>query len=117
MPQEVALECLYSTVRNSSNQRQFFGFLPPHGIFLNPDEEYHVFGDIRESVVRDERALAVRLQKSLENALDDGVMEILKTPAPILYDAEESQQAPKMLVLVGGQLAVVAPCWETELAT
>lgn len=117
MPQEVSLECLYSTVRNSGSQRLYFGFLPPHGHYLDPAEEFHVFGDIREAVNREERALSGKHQRSLELAIEDGNLEILKTPAPILYDSEDSQHAPKMVVLVNGQLGVVAPCWEESEST
>jgi hypothetical protein len=44
----LATECLYSTVRNISLNRMFFGFLPPHGKLLACGEELTVWGNIQD---------------------------------------------------------------------
>jgi len=43
-----ATECLYSTVRNVTFNRMFFGFLPPHGKLLACGEELTVWGNIQD---------------------------------------------------------------------
>lgn len=110
-----ATDCLYSTVKNTGARKLFFGFLPPHGHHLDVNEEMNIFGDIREAVVRGERVLSARYQNSLAAALDAGDMTILQTPAPILYDTEDVDQTPKMLVLVNGALGVTTPCWAPSI--
>ena len=43
--------CLFSTVKNGTGGRRKFGFLPPHGRELDTDEEFTVWGDIREAII------------------------------------------------------------------
>ena len=50
--------CLFSTVKNTSGGRKTYGFLPPHGRTLEADEELTVFGNILESVIRNERVIS-----------------------------------------------------------
>lgn len=102
--------CLYSTVKNTSGKRMPFGFLPPHGRTLEVDEEFTVFGDIRQAVFKDiERTTGRRSAAAFEAALQRGDMQILSTPAPILRDTADD--SVHMLQVTGDALVVVDPCF------
>lgn len=101
--------CLYSTVKNISGGAKFFGFLPPHGKRLANNEEYTVFGDIRNTVVNFDRNGEKRSIAALEAAVERGDLEIVSTPAPLLKDLTTGDT--KMLSLDNGTLADVDPCW------
>ena len=62
-----ATECLYSTVRNVTYNRMFFGFLPPHGKLLACGEELTVWGDIQDRMHR--LTPQERFRRSYERAL------------------------------------------------
>lgn len=106
--------CLFSTVRNISGGTKPFSFLPPHGRRLAHEEEYTVFGDIREAMVRVDRATSQRYMQALEDAIQRGDLEIVQTPAPIL----ESQNGTiKMIQLTNaGTLVAVDPCWASSFS-
>jgi hypothetical protein len=101
--------CLFSTVRNVSGQTIFFGFLPPHGRLLAPNQEFSVFGNILEAVIRAERVTSRRHLAALEAAIANGLMIIKHTPNPILLD--DTTAAIKMLDLNNGTLGAASPCW------
>lgn len=103
------LSCLYSTVKNTSGQAKFFGFLPPHGKKLAAAEEYSVFGSILEAVVRHHRATDRRQQQGLAQALNNGDITLVKTPAPFLQDTVTS--LVKIIQLTSGSLVVADPCF------
>jgi hypothetical protein len=42
--------CLYSTIKNTSGGIKNFGFLPPHGRTLANNEEFTIFGDVRQAL-------------------------------------------------------------------
>ncbi len=108
--------CLYSTVKNISGVAKVFGFLPPHGRTLAIDEEFTVFGDIRQAMGGNrgtERSVARRDNAAFEHAIESGDLEILNTPSPILQDV--STELPKMLQLDSGVLSTVDPCWHNSL--
>jgi len=106
--------CLYSTVKNTSGVRKTFGFLPPHGRTLKPDEEFTIYGDAREAVLRFERVTDRRHIMAFEAAIARGDIKIIQTPSPILKD--ETTEETKMLVLDNGSLAVADPCWEESVS-
>lgn len=106
------LTCLYSTVKNISGGTLKFGFLPPHGRSLADDGEFTVFGNILDAVANGfDRATSRRSVLAFENAIDDGKLEIVNTPAPILKDATLADGF--MIVLDNGTLGVDDPCWES----
>ncbi len=113
MPQDV--RCLFSVVKNVSGKEMVFGFLPPHGRRLANNEEFSVFGDIKTAIVRHDRGESRRSILAFESALQDGLMEIIQTPAPILKDLDSG--ASKMLTLDDGDLGVDDPCWNTSVAS
>lgn len=105
-------EALYSVIRNTSGKTRRFGFLPPHGVQLDDQQEYTVFGNVLEAVFRAERATDRRNAQALAAALDRGDIEIMHTPAPILKDTVTGLN--KMIKLSSGSLSAVAPSWENS---
>lgn len=103
--------CLYSTVKNTSGGRKKFGFLPPHGRELIANEEFTVFGDIKQAIIRFERTEARRSIIAFEHAIQRGDITILNTPNPILIDDANPGATPKMLRIHNGTLGLVDPCW------
>lgn len=104
---------LYSTVMNTSGGRKKFGFLPPHGRELAANEEYTVYGDIREAIIRFERTEARRVIIAFEQAIDRGDIRILHTPAPVLLD--QTTGVSKMVNLNNGALGIVDPVWAQSM--
>jgi hypothetical protein len=108
------LTCLYSTVKNISGGKMKFGFLPPHGREVNSDTEFTVFGNVLDAVANGfDRACSQRNIAGLERAIDQGKLEIMNTPAPILKDATLTAAGGFMIVLDNGTLGVDDPCWES----
>jgi len=107
------VSCLYSTVRNTSGRAMTFGFLPPHGRKLAINEEFTVFGDIKQSVIRMERTEGRRNMIALEQALKRGDLEIISTPGIILED-DSNPGSTKMLRLRNGTLGITDPCWNVS---
>jgi len=108
--------CLYSTIRNVSGVAKIFGFLPPHGRELAINEEFTVFGDVRQGLGGNrgsERSVHRRDNAAFEAAIDAGDLEIINTPSPILEDVDTG--LPKMLQLATGVLSGVDPCWHNSL--
>ena len=108
--------CLYSTVKNISGVAKIFGFLPPHGRELAVDEEFTVFGDVRQGLGGNrgsERSVHRRDNAAFEAAIEEGDLEILNTPSPVLQDTDTG--LPKMLQLASGTLTGVDPCWHNSL--
>lgn len=105
--------CLVSTVKNTSGQEKYFGFLPPHGKRLAADEEINILGDIKEAVNRGDR-FGNRHMNALLDTLDRGDLTIISTPLPIAYD--ETDEVSLVMGVDNGVLALSAPCWETSLS-
>jgi len=104
--------CLYTTFKNTSGKTKYFGFLPPHGRKLLPNQEITIFGGIEQMLQHDiERVTSRPYFQAFEEALQNGLIQVLKTPAPILLDATTGLN--KMLTLDGGTLGVADPCWES----
>lgn len=107
--------CLYSTIKNTSGRRKTFGFLPPHGRTLAAFEDFTVFGDIRQALIRHERSEARRNIVAFENALKRNDIEILQTPSVVLED-ENVPGTTKILTLRGGTLGVEDVCWNNQVS-
>ncbi len=104
--------CLYSTVKNTSGGSKTFGFLPPHGHKLAANEEFTVFGDVRQAMFGNrgsERSVARRDIMAFENAIARGDLQIISTPSPILQDV--STGISRMLQSDDGVLSAIDPCW------
>jgi hypothetical protein len=108
--------CLYSSVKNVSGTTKTFGFLPPHGRTLANNEEFTVFGDVRQNLGGNqggERSVQRRANAAFEAAVESGDLEILNTPSLILQDSDSG--LPKMLQLTDGTLSAVDPCWHESV--
>lgn len=106
--------CLYSTVKNTSGARKKFGFLPPHGRELAVNEEFTVFGDIKQAIIRFDRGESRRSIIAFEQCLIRNDLEIINTPPPILKDDSNPGAASGMLNLRNGVLGTIDPCWNTS---
>lgn len=106
--------CLYSTVRCTVPAGRTFGYLPPHGRKLTHNEEFVVFGDIKQALIRHDRGEARRSIIAFEKDLINGNLEIVSTPNVILTDDANPGAASKMLRLHNGTLGVTDPCWRTS---
>lgn len=108
--------CLYSTVKNISGKAHTFGYLPPHGRKLDANEEFTVFGDIKQALQRFERGEARRSFIAFEKDLQDGYIDIVSTPNPILEDDSNPNptEISKMMRYHNGTLGVTTPCWRTD---
>lgn len=106
------LTCLYSTVRNISAKTENFSFLPPHGRTMAPNEEYSMFGDIQSNLKQDFAGSANdRKIKAFLAALNDGFIEIVKNPHPIL---ERADGQPRQLKLSPANTLIIdEPCWQS----
>ncbi len=101
--------CLYSTIKNTSGGRMKFGFLPPHGRELANNEEFTIFGDVREAIISGDRLASRRSILAFEAAIERGDLQIMQTPSIILRDTVTHN--PKMFKLTSGTLTQVDPCW------
>lgn len=104
--------CLTSSVKNISGDEAWCSFLPPHGRKLAAGENVEIIGDIWAEISKGSRSN--RKRKALQKALDDGVLELTSTPAPIIIDSVTG--ASKIVKLTSGTLGVEDPCWETSLS-
>lgn len=114
MPQYADTSCLFTVVKNTSGVRKKFGFLPPHGRDLAPDEEVAVFGDLFNAVgvLGGDRRSSRRHLAALEAAIERGDLTVVKTPSVLLRDTVTGQV--KALSLENGTLQAVDPCWTTS---
>lgn len=104
--------CLYSTIKNTSGKSRIFGFIPPHGRTLAANEEYSIFGDIRNALGGNrgpERSVARRDMIAFEAAIASGDLQILETPSQIIVDSVTGDS--KILGLASGVLSDIDPCW------
>lgn len=105
-------DCLVSTIKNTSGGTLRLSCLPPHGRTLTSNEEYTVDGDIIAAIrakFGGDYAASKRAVDAFTALLRDGSLELIKTPAPILYDPtlDKTQQ----LKLDNGVLYSADPCW------
>jgi|LakMenEpi03Aug12_release.lakeMendotaPanAssembly.Ray.scaffolds.fasta_scaffold1772582_1 hypothetical protein len=109
----MSVTCLYTVVKNTSGNTTTFGFLPPHGVTLEANETYNVFGDIRNCLGGNqggERSVQKRAYDALSNALDTGQLTIVSTTSPVLKDV--TSNLPKELRVSNGTLSAISPCWD-----
>lgn len=109
MPQ--LTDCLVTTVKNVSGGSMNLTFLPPHGAVLADDGEYSFDGDL-VSAIRSKfanYAAGKRAVASLKANMEAGNLEVIKTPAPVLYDP--TLDNTKVLKADNGVLYLADPCW------
>jgi len=84
-----ASDHLYTTVRNASGAKQFFGFIGPHGKMLANGAEYSVPGDL-VAVLGGKTSR--RSFNAFAAAYNANKIEIIKTPSPFVVDAADPGQ-------------------------
>jgi hypothetical protein len=101
------VDCLYTTVQNTSGAETVFSFLPPHGRTMAAQEQLTVAGNLVDRLaVKTSR----RQFQALERALAAGVIAIIATPSVIVYDdtiASGAALDPQAIGFTG----MVDPCW------
>lgn len=98
--------CLNTVVRNPTAAEQVYGFLGAYGVTLAPGDTYEHPGDLMAQLSR-----RTTEWMALQNCLDDGVLEILSGPQPLVYDAVLDQT--KMIGVENGSVVLETPCYET----
>lgn len=106
------IDCLQSTVRNSTSGTKFFAFLPPHGRTIAAGDELTFDGDIRELVARPGRYNRGGGVAALMAAMEAGELDIVGTPAPVMIDGVTGHS--RMLVLNNNVLTTDGPCWDSS---
>lgn len=101
------LQCLYTVVRSTCETDRSISFLGERGMRLAPLEQVLIPGDIRDSVARK----GTDAFKALENALRDNVIEIMRTPPPIFFDAHTGYDEVRMLSVDNNAVVIGDPCW------
>jgi hypothetical protein len=106
------VECLKTTVVNTSGGAKVFEFLPPYGVKLNDGQEFSEMGTIYNWIRRRPRIGSTeQLVKSLEYALTQGWLAIKSTPSVVLFDIDTEES--KALILDDEVLKTEDPCYVT----
>lgn len=84
----MAVNGLYTTVKNTSGSERVFGFLGTHGKRLANNETYTVRGDLVATLGAKKSS---RQFKALEKCLEDGDL-VLSSPALYLNEADSYYQ-------------------------
>jgi len=93
-----------TTVINLKASAATFGFIPPHGRRLGPNEQMTVAHDLFAHVANN-----ARKRQSLQRAMDNGHFAVLRTPAVQLFDAVSGEV--RQLRINNGTLGTVDPCY------
>jgi hypothetical protein len=96
-------DSLLTTLKNTSGVETVFGYIPPHGRRLAPNETITVFGNIADRVA----TKGGRFVNAFERDLERGDITIVATPSPVFDQAG----APKVIRDTGGTLGTVDPSW------
>ena len=103
------VDCLYTTVQNTSGADAIFSFLPPHGRTMARQEQLTVAGNLFTRLAGSPRQF-----RAMERALANGYLTIIQTPSVVVCDntgASGSTLHPKAIELTGSTLGEVDPCW------
>lgn len=98
--------CFKTKVRNMTGKSAVFGFLPPHGKRLAAGEEYTFFGSPSSLAAAITRK---RHRQAFEDALQNGDLVVVYTPAAHVYDAD--LDVTKTLGVTNGSVVANEPCW------
>jgi hypothetical protein len=104
--------CLFTIVKNTSGGTKHFGFLPPHGVTLDADEELHIFGDIFSAIFRGAGHRRKHIQDALGVAITDGDLEIVTSPCTVIYD--EVDLASYRVGVYNGTVRAQTPDWDDD---
>lgn len=125
------VDCLYTTILNTTGQAAVFSFLPPHGKTMAKDEQLTVAGNLIDRLAS---LTSNRKFRALERALASGALAIVSTPAVFVMTDPGKPYAPAVpagpgnvppavpeqpfeppigeaIDAPGGTLGTVDPCW------
>lgn len=106
--------CLVTQVKNVSGAELQVSCWPPHGKTFAIAESVTLYGDLFSTMAayrKPQRNLA-----SLMTLLTTGKLAIIKSPAPVMYDATLDRNS--ILDIDNGVIYAKDPCWEdTEYAS
>jgi hypothetical protein len=109
------ITCMLTTVKNTSGSLLDLNFWPPHGnVSLADGAEISVYGDIYAALTRGNKPR--RNIDTFNALLLDGSLEIVKTPALIVYDPTADRTF--MISVDNETIYAVDPCWaDTEYSS
>jgi len=102
--------CLTSVVKNTSGARAFFSFLPPHGQWLDNNQEISYFGSILDRVRKPNRYSSKTETEDLDRFILNGNLTIRQLPVPIIIQTDTGNTVMITDHSVSG-LDGVNPCW------
>lgn len=103
-----------TVLKNMTSAPLVCSFLPPHGHTLAAGAEIEIPGDIIGAIRHMRRTGSKRLVAAFLTALDQGLLKIVATPAPVLEDV--STRTSKVLILNNNNLATDWPHWDLSLS-
>lgn len=104
------LECLLTVVQNNAGERLNFSFLPPRGKILEDGERFAFLGTFLAASRTYNSSDNQRRIAAFERAVRGGLLKVIHTPHPILYDAFEDSTG--VVAIEVGILGVDDPCWD-----
>ncbi len=109
-PSSVSLDCLYTIVRNPTDQAMFYGWLPPHGRTLAAGSVALIPGELLPWLKGNMRKL-----RSIQQNLADGVIQILQTPTKHAWCVDDNVQIVD-ITSDGANYTTIAtdPCWNSQ---
>jgi hypothetical protein len=104
----MAISCLYTSIKNVSGASYNANWLQ-RGKVLAAGDCLTLFGDISDYAFDDRGRINQRFVTALNNALTNNQLEIISSPAPILFDATLTKV--KYLKLDNNVLTTTDPCY------
>jgi len=101
------MNCVKSVFKNISGAGKFFAYLPPHGKYVENDQEVTIEGNIFDLVGRYDWGWNERARQAFFNDLQNGKVAVVSTPAPI-------SNSKMITVSAAGSVVVSDPCWVSE---
>ena len=104
------MNCVKSVFKNISGAGKFFAYLPPHGKYVENNQEVAIEGNIFDLVGRYDWGWNERARQAFFNDLQNGKVAVVSTPAPI----SNSKMITVSTVSGAGSVVVSDPCWVPE---
>jgi hypothetical protein len=101
------VDCLYTTVQNTTGHEATFSFIPPHGRRMAAGEQLTIAGNLGDRLAK---LTSNRNFKALERALSSGALTIVSTPTVFVSD-DTGDATHGVGMGAGGALGTVDPCW------
>jgi hypothetical protein len=111
----MALDCIYTTLRNSSGVTRYFDYLPPHGRRLAAAEEINIPGDWLPWMRGN-----LRKMRGFASDLTNCLIEIVKTPEQHCHVVGEENDLDLIRTVTIHRdpatdedvVVAIEPCWQ-----